>query len=70
MQSEHIRDRISKFDNKLYLEFGGKNITDFTPLQSMQLKRLVIQNVSQKTMDAIQEMLPDVAVASSARVFH
>ena len=24
MQSEHIRDRISKFDNKLYLEFGGK----------------------------------------------
>ena len=23
MQSEHIRDRISKFDNKLYLEFGG-----------------------------------------------
>lgn len=53
-----------------YLEFGGKNITDFTPLQSMQLKRLVIQNVSQKTIDAVQEMLPDVAVASSARVFH
>lgn len=53
-----------------YLEFSGKNITDFTPLQSMQLKRLVIQNVSQKTIDAIQEMLPDVAVASSARVFH
>ena len=53
-----------------YLEFGGKNITDFTPLQSMQLKRLVIQNVSQKTIAAIQEMLPDVAVASSARVFH
>ena len=24
MQSEHIRERISKFDNKLYLEFGGK----------------------------------------------
>ena len=22
MQSEHIRERISKFDNKLYLEFG------------------------------------------------
>ena len=26
MQSEHIRERISKFDNKLYLEFGGKLI--------------------------------------------
>ena len=24
MQSEHIRDRINQFDNKLYLEFGGK----------------------------------------------
>ena len=24
MQSEHIRERICQFDNKLYLEFGGK----------------------------------------------
>ena len=24
MQSQHIRDRIAQFDNKLYLEFGGK----------------------------------------------
>lgn len=24
MQSEHIRERIGQFDNKLYLEFGGK----------------------------------------------
>ena len=24
MQSEHIRERVGKFDNKLYLEFGGK----------------------------------------------
>ena len=23
MQSEKIRERIGKFDNKLYLEFGG-----------------------------------------------
>ena len=23
MQSEHIRERIAQFDNKLYLEFGG-----------------------------------------------
>ena len=24
MQSEHIRERIAMFGNKLYLEFGGK----------------------------------------------
>ena len=29
MQSEHIRDRISQFGNKLYLEFGGKLFDDY-----------------------------------------
>lgn len=29
MQSEHIRERIDQFDNKLYLEFGGKLFDDF-----------------------------------------
>ena len=29
MQSEHIRERINHFDNKLYLEFGGKLFDDF-----------------------------------------
>lgn len=29
MQSEHIRERISRFDNKLYLELGGKLFDDF-----------------------------------------
>ena len=29
MQSEHIRDRIGQFDNKLYLEFGGKLFDDY-----------------------------------------
>ena len=29
MQSEHIRERISQFDNKLYLEFGGKLFDDY-----------------------------------------
>ena len=27
MQSEHIRERISMFGDKLYLEFGGKLFT-------------------------------------------
>lgn len=29
MQSEHIRKRINQFDNKLYLEFGGKLFDDY-----------------------------------------
>lgn len=29
MQSEHIRERIDQFDNKLYLEFGGKLFDDY-----------------------------------------
>ena len=29
MQSEHIRERIAQFDNKLYLEFGGKLFARF-----------------------------------------
>ena len=29
MQSEHIRERIQQFDNKLYLEFGGKLFDDY-----------------------------------------
>ena len=29
MQSEHIRERISKFKDKLYLEFGGKLFDDY-----------------------------------------
>ena len=29
MQSQHIRERISKFGDKLYLEFGGKLFDDY-----------------------------------------
>ena len=29
MQSEHIKERIAKFGDKLYLEFGGKLFDDF-----------------------------------------
>ncbi|MBR4808591.1 MAG: DUF1846 family protein, partial [Lachnospiraceae bacterium] len=29
VQSEHIKERISQFDNKLYLEFGGKLYDDY-----------------------------------------
>ena len=29
MQSQHIRERISEFGDKLYLEFGGKLFDDY-----------------------------------------
>ena len=29
MQSDHIRERISQFGDKLYLEFGGKLFDDY-----------------------------------------
>ena len=29
MQSEHIRERIASFGDKLYLEFGGKLYDDY-----------------------------------------
>ena len=29
LQTKYIRERISRFDNKLYLEFGGKLFDDF-----------------------------------------
>ena len=29
MQSSHIKERIHQFDNKLYLEFGGKLFDDY-----------------------------------------
>ena len=30
LQSEHIRERIGHFDNKLYLEFGGNSLMTIT----------------------------------------
>ena len=29
IQSEHIKERIAQFGDKLYLEFGGKLFDDF-----------------------------------------
>ena len=29
MQSEHIKERIGQFGDKLYLEFGGKLFDDY-----------------------------------------
>ena len=45
MQSEHIRDRISKFDNKLYLEFGGKLFDDYQLPVFFQASNLTVSYV-------------------------
>ena len=37
MQSEHIRERISQFGDKLYLEFGGKLFDDYHASRVLQL---------------------------------
>ena len=39
MQSEHIKERISQFGNKLYLEFGGKLFDDYHAEYSLVLPR-------------------------------
>ena len=45
MQSEHIQHRIAQFDNKLYLELGGKLFETITPrvccLDSSRTARLI-----------------------------
>ena len=47
-----------------YLYLSGKNITDFTPFQSMQLKKLAIHSISKETRTALEEMLPDVEITA------
>ena len=34
IQSEHIKERIARFGDKLYLEFGGKLMNDNHPTTS------------------------------------
>ena len=38
MQSQHIRERIAKFDDKLYLEFGGKLFDDYHASRGLNAK--------------------------------
>ena len=58
MQSEHIRDRINQFDNKLYLEFGGKLFDDF------HASRVLPQPILRKTKSAATSASPMTATCS------
>ena len=63
MQSEHIRERISKFGDKLYLEFGGKLFDDyhasrvlpgFAPDSKLQML-LQLADQAEITMEELKE---------------
>ena len=45
MQSEHIRNRIGKFGNKLYLEFGGKLFDDYHASRVLRDLLLTVNSV-------------------------
>lgn len=54
MQTEQIVKRIEKFDNKLYLEFGGKLFDDYhaarvLPGFEMNAKIRILQELKEKT---------------------
>ncbi len=40
IQSEHIKERISQFDGKLYLELGGKLLTIIMPAEFCRVSSL------------------------------
>lgn len=42
IQSEHIKERISQFDGKLYLELGGKLLMTITPAALCQVSSLIV----------------------------
>ena len=56
MQSEHIRDRISKFDNKLYLEFGGKLFDDY---QKVNTHKMILHTFIDTTFDELDGLRID-----------
>ena len=39
LQSQNIRDRISMFGGKLYMEFGGKLFDDYHASRALKPKR-------------------------------
>lgn len=48
LQRDHILERINQFDGKLYLEFGGKMLEDFTLLACFLVMSLTTKSSSCK----------------------
>ena len=44
LQRDHILERISQFDGKLYMEFGGKMLEDFMLPASCQAMNRIIKS--------------------------
>ena len=57
MQSEHIRERIAKFDNKLYLEFGGKLYDDYHAYFTIN-KKTPMNGISHQTSAVLRSPKP------------
>ena len=73
MQSEHIRERISKFDNKLYLEFGGKLFDDYhasrvLPGFEPDSKLRMLMQLSDQAEIVIVISAPDIEKIRSAAI--
>ena len=51
IQSEHIKERIGKFGDKLYLEFGGKLFDDY---HASRVLRAFIRTASYRCLCSFQ----------------
>lgn len=43
LQRDHILERISQFDGKLYMEFGGKMLEDYHAARVLKVMNLTIR---------------------------
>lgn len=44
LQRDHILERISQFDGKLYMEFGGKMLEDYHAARVLLVMNLIIKS--------------------------
>ena len=70
IQSEHIKERIGKFGDKLYLEFGGKLFDDYhasrvLPGFQPDSKLQMLMQLSD-----VAEIVIVISAADIAKVFH
>ena len=56
IQSEHIKERISQFDGKLYLELGGK----LFDLRNSEYENTDVSANHPKVLQRLQRMLGEV----------
>lgn len=65
LQSEHIMERISKFDNKLYLEFGGKLFDD---MHASRVLPGFLPDSKIKLLQAMKEQTEIIVIINAADI--